>query len=198
MREIIYLDLSKAANRVAGRRGGRRRPRRLDRPGPGAGHAQPAPPATGRSAACPSASPAARKAVVAVQADPKPGSDLVKEVTIPVGAEDRGAVRPPRRCLPERRAARCALRSIVKYKDGTTASWQFWPFPDSVVDWQAEPVRDFGEFQDNPFTTAALDREGRAARAKARSTAASGFSTAPSTTCPSSRSPFAAARTAWA
>ena len=45
---------------------------------------------------------------------------------------------------------------IVKYKDGTTASGQFWPFPDSVVDWQAEPVQDFGEFQDNPFTTAAL------------------------------------------
>jgi len=29
-------------------------------------------------------------------------------------------------------------------------------FPDNVVDWQAEPVRDFGEFQDNPYTTAAL------------------------------------------
>jgi hypothetical protein len=45
---------------------------------------------------------------------------------------------------------------VVKYEDGSTVSNQFWPFPDSTVDWQAEPVRDFGQYQDNPYTTAAL------------------------------------------
>ena len=154
MREIVYLDLSKAANRsladdVAGDgRGGwtdegpdkdMRRLRTGDRVIGGMPF---------RIASGP-------RAVVAVQANPAPGSDVVREATIPVGRKMEALYVLHASAFLRAERAMC-FEIIVKYKDGSTASCQFWPFPDCVVDWQAEPVRDFGQFQDNPFTTAAL------------------------------------------
>ena len=154
MREIIYLDLSKAANRsladdVAGdgKGGWTDQGPELDM--------RNLPTGDQVIGGVPFRIARGPKAVVAVQANPKPQSDVVKEVTIPVGRKmevlyvlQAGAFLGADRKM--------CFEIILKYKDGTTTSGQFWPFPDSVVDWQAEPVRDFGEFQDNPFTTAAL------------------------------------------
>ena len=80
---------------------------------------------------------------------------MVREVTIPVRRKME-AIYILHASAFLRSGRKMCFEMTLKYKDGTTASSQFWPFPESVVDWQAEPVRDFGEFQDNPFTTAAL------------------------------------------
>ncbi|MBE3133296.1 MAG: hypothetical protein IMZ55_07465 [Acidobacteria bacterium] len=154
MREIVYLDLSGAANRsladdVAGDgKGG------WTDEGP-ARDMRHLPTGDRIVGGMPFRIARGPRAVVAVQADPKPGADVVREVMIPVGRKmevlyilHAGAFLGAERKM--------CFEIIVRYQDGSTASCQFWPFPDSVVDWQAEPVRDFGEFQDNPFTTAAL------------------------------------------
>ena len=154
MREIIYLDLSKVANRsladeVAGdgRGGWTDQGPELDM--------RNLPTGDQVIGGVPFRIARGSKSVVAVQANPQPNTDVVKEITISVGRKmevlyvlHAGAFLGPERKM--------CFEIILKYKDGTTASGQFWPFPDSVVDWQAEPVQDFGEFQDNPFTTAAL------------------------------------------
>jgi hypothetical protein len=154
MREIIYLDLSKAANRsladdVAGDgRGG------WTDEGP-AKDMRRLPTGDRVIGGMPFRIASGPKAVVAVQANPAPGSDVVREATIPVGRKMESLYILHAAAFLRADHKLC-FEIIVKYKDGTTASCQFWPFPESVVDWQAEPVRDFGQFQDNPFTTAAL------------------------------------------
>ncbi len=153
-REIVYVDLSKVANRsladdVAGDgKGG------WTDQGPDMDMRK-LPTGDQSIGGVPWRIATGAKAVVAVEANPKPGSDTVKEVTVPVGRkiEILYVLHASAFLAPDRK--KC-FEIVLKYKDGTTSTLEFWPFPDSVVDWQAEPVRDFGEHQDNPFTTAAL------------------------------------------
>ncbi len=154
MREIIYLDLSKAANRsladdVAGDgKGG------WTDQGPEMDMRK-LPTGDQVIGGVPFRIARGPKAVVAVEANPNPGSDVVREATVHVGRKMEAIYILHASAFLHAGRKMCFEISL-KYKDGSTASIQFWPFPDSVVDWQAEPVRDFGEFQDNPFTTAAL------------------------------------------
>ena len=154
MREIVYLDLSGVANRSLAD----------DVPGDGRGGWTDEGPSkdlrnlpTGDQVigGLPFRIARGPKTVVAVQATPRPGTDVLREVIIPVGRklEVLYVLHASAFLGAERKLC---FEILVKYQDGSTATSQFWPFPDSVVDWQAEPVRDFGAFQDNPFTTAAL------------------------------------------
>lgn len=73
------------------------------------------------------------KAVVAVQANPQPGSDVEREVTIPVGRKMEALYVLHASAFLSAKRKMC-FDILVNYKDGSTASCQFWPFPDSVVD----------------------------------------------------------------
>jgi len=154
MREIIYIDLAQAANRALadevagdGKGGWTDQGPDLD--------LRNMPTGDRVIGGVPFRIAGGPKAVVAVQGTPLPDSDVVREVTIPVGRkmEILYILHAAAFLGPEWKMCH---EVILNYQDGTTVSCQAWPFPDTVVDWQSEPVRDFGEFQDNPYTTAAL------------------------------------------
>ena len=154
MREIIYLDLSGVANRsladdVAGDGQGGWTDEGPDK------DLRKLPTGDQVIGDLPFRIARGRRAVVAVQAHPQPGTDVVREVTIPVGRKMEALYVLHASAFLSAERQMC-FDILVKYQDGATTSCQFWPFPDSAVDWLAKPVRDFGEFQDNPFTTAAL------------------------------------------
>ena len=154
MREIIYVDLSKVANRsLADEVAGDGKGGWTDQ-GPDLDMRK-LPTGEMSLGGVPFRIANGPKSVVAVQANPKPGTDVVKEVTIPLGPKMEAMyVLQAGAFLTDNK--KLCFEVVVKYKDGTTSSCQCWPFPNAVVDWQAEPVRDFGEHADNPFTTAAL------------------------------------------
>ena len=154
MREIVYIDLSKVANRsLADKTAGDGKGGWTDQ-GPELDMRNM--PTGDQVIGCvPFRIANGPKAVVAVQGDPQPGTDVVKEVTIPVGRKIEVLYVLHASAMLGKENKMC-FELVVKYKDGSTVSSQFWPFPDSAVDWQAEPVRDFGQYQDNPYTTAAL------------------------------------------
>jgi hypothetical protein len=154
MREIIYLDLSGVANRsladdVAGDGQGGWTDEGPDK------DLRKLPTGDQVIGDLPFRIARGRRAVVAVQAHPQSGTDVVREVTIPVGRKMEALYVLHASAFLSAERQMC-FDILVKYQDGATTSCQFWPFPDSAVDWLAKPVRDFGECQDNPFTTAAL------------------------------------------
>lgn len=80
------------------------------------------------------------QAVVAVQAHPRPGTDVVRQVTIPVGQrlEVLHVLHATAFLSAEHKMC---YDILVKYRNGSTTTCQFWPFSDSVVDWLTVPLK---------------------------------------------------------
>ena len=119
MREIIYVDLSKAANRsLADEVAGDGRGGWTDQ-GPEMDMRK-LPTGDQVIGGVPFRIARGPKAVVAVQANPKPGGDVVKEATIPVGRKMEALYVLHAGAFLSGERKMC-FEIIVKYKDGATA-----------------------------------------------------------------------------
>ena len=155
LREIVYLDLSKVADRALAD----------DTAGDGRGWTNQGPELdmrrlkTGQQSlgGVPFRILDAAKAAVVLRGNGKAGADLPQEVVIPVGRKLEALYilhasafmdqpkDPPQGCL---------FDVTVKFADGTTSTWQAWPRV--LADWLAPAVREFIDDYPPTQTTAAL------------------------------------------
>jgi hypothetical protein len=148
MRDIIYLDLSKAANRS------------LVSPaaGDGKGWTDQGPDLDMRKfptgdknfGTVPFRLLSGDKAVLVLKGNGKAGADLSREVTIPVGGKKIEGLYVLYASAFLTRENKALFKATVKYKDGTTTQRDI--HPGILADWLAEPVR---YFKDDYTTTAA-------------------------------------------
>lgn len=149
LREIFYLDIAKVANRtLADEVAGDSKGGWTDQ-GPGL-DLRNMPIGEQAFGGVPFRVIAGDNAAIVLKGNGKAGADLVNEVTVPVGRKMEALyVLHATAFMSDQRKP--VMGITLKYKDGTSAEYQFWP--NILADWLAKPVR---TFTDAPTTTAAF------------------------------------------
>lgn len=149
IREIVYVDISKVANRACtdesagdGKGGWTDQGPALD--------LRKFPVGDKVFGTVPFRLLAGEKAVIVLKGNGKAGADLPQDVTIPLNRKIEALYILHASALMDDQK-KPLMEVGVRYADGTVATWQGWP--QWLADWLAEPVRYFPE---NQTTTAAL------------------------------------------